>query len=140
MDSTAAIFERLQTIWPRLDEYQGQAAVFSDRAPDDYLVNQMAPCAVIAAATSDTDASTFTEVIREIVQDVRLYARDTGSTGDLDCLARDIRDLFHLRPDDIIVDGGICSIATATGPVSSPTTDPSLIGRRITLRLQLERN
>lgn len=139
MDSTAAIFERLQTIWPRLDEYQGQAAVFSDRAPDDFQFGDL-PVVVIAAATSDTDASTFTEVIREIAQDVRLYARDTGSTGDLDQLARDVRDLFHLQPTTLTVDGGKCTIATATGPVSSPTTDPSLVGRRITLRLQLQKD
>lgn len=142
MNSTAAIFARLSdnlSIIERLDVFQGGAAIFNDRAPDDFQFSDKAAL-VIAAPSADTDASTFTETIRDITQDVRLYARDTGSTADIDALGRDIRDLFHLQASQIEVEGGSCSLATATGPVAAPTTDPSLVGRRIQLRLQLKKD
>lgn len=142
MNSTAAIFARLngsQAIIDRLDIFEGRAAIFNDRAPDDFVFSTKAAL-VIAAPAADTDASTFSETIRDVTQDVRLYARDTGSTADIDALGRDIRDLFHLQASEIEVIGGSCNIATATGPVAAPTTDPALIGRRVTLRLQLKKD
>lgn len=142
MNSTAAIFARLNgslSIIDRLDAFDGAPAIFNDRAPDDFQFSDKAAL-VIAAPSADIDASTFSETIRDITQDVRLYARDTGSTADIDALGRDIRDLFHLQASQIEVEDGTCSLATATGPVAAPTTDPSLVGRRVTLRLLLERN
>lgn len=142
MNSTAAIFARLSdnlSIIERLDIFNGGAAIFNDRAPDDFQFSDKAVL-VIAAPSADTDASTFTETIRDITQDVRLYARDTGSTAVIDALGRDIRDLFHLQASEIEVEGGSCSTAIATGPVASPTTDPSLVGRRVPLRLQLKKD
>ena len=142
MNSTAAIFARLSgnlSIIERLDVFQGGAAIFNDRAPDDFQFSDKAAL-VIAAPSADTDASTFTETIRDITQDVRIYARDTGSTATIDALGRDIRDLFHLQASQIEVEGGSCSLATATGPVAAPTTDPSLVGRRVQLRLQLKKD
>lgn len=142
MNSTAAIFARLNgslSIIDRLDVFEDRAAIFNDRAPDDFQFTGKAAL-VIAAPSGDIDASTFSETIRDITQDVRLYARDTGSTAEIDALGRDIRDLFHLQAPEIEVEGGTCSLATATGPVAAPTTDPSLVGRRVTLRLLLERN
>lgn len=142
LNSTRAIFDRLMSLSAlvdALDHFDGSPAVFSDRAPDDFVFSTKA-AVVIAAPSADTDASTFSETIRDITQDVRLYARDTGSTADIDALGRDIRDLFHLQASEIEVEGGTCSLATATGPVAAPTTDPSLVGRRVLLRLQLERN
>lgn len=142
MNSTAAIFARLNdslTIIERLDTFEGRAAIFNDRAPDDFQFSDKAAL-VIAAPSADTDASTFTETVRDITQNVRLYARDTGSTAAIDGLGRDIRDLFHLQASQIEVEDGTCSLATATGPVAAPTTDPSLVGRRVMLRLLLERN
>ena len=142
MNSTAAIFDRLNgspSITERLDNFNGGAAIFNDRAPDDFVFSDKAAL-VIAAPSADTDASTFTETIRDITQDVRLYARDTGSTADIDALGRDIRDLFHLQASQSEVEGGSCALATATGPVAAPTTDPSLVGRRVQLRLQLKKD
>lgn len=142
MNSTAAIFARLNNepaVVYRLGLFENGVTVFNDRAPDDFVFLN-SPVIVIAAASSDVDASTLTETIREITQDVRIYAKDTGSTAEVDALARLIRDVFHNRPSEITVDGGICSIATATGPVAAPTTDPSLVGRRVTLRLQLQKD
>lgn len=141
MNSTKAIFTRLNMpdITDLLDAWDGAPAIFNDRAPDDFVFSTKAAI-VIAAPSADTDISTFSETIRDITQDVRIYARDTGSTAAIDALARAIRDLFHLRASDLIVDGGKANIATATGPVAAPTTDPSLIGRRVTLRLQLKKD
>lgn len=143
MNSTKAIYERLTGspgVMFALDDFEGLPAIFDDLAPDEYLADQEKPCIVISPPSSDTDASTLTETIRAVTQDVRFYAKHSGDNQPLDDLARHCRDLFHLRADEIHVDCGTCSIATATGPVASPTSDPSLVGRRITLRLQLERN
>lgn len=139
MNTTAAIFARLQEVWPRLDDYLGQPAVFNDRAPDEYLVNQQSPCIVIAAPDDDVESGTFTESGRAILQEVRLYGRDTGSSEEIDNLARDLRDLFQDRPADVVVAGARTVICQASGPTPSPTTDPSLIGRRISLRIELQR-
>ncbi|WP_313007469.1 hypothetical protein [Brevundimonas vesicularis] len=142
MNSTAAIFARLNgslSIIDRLDIFEGRAAIFNDRAPDDFQFSGKAAL-IIAAPSADIDASTFSETIRDITQDVRLYARDTGSTAAIDALGRDIRDLFHLHASQIEVEDGTCSLATATGPVAAPTTDPSLVGRRVQLRIQLKKD
>lgn len=142
MNSTAAIYARLTTasaITSALDTWNGLPAIFDDRAPDDFVFSTKAAI-VIAAPSADTDASTFSETIRDVTQDVRLYARDTGSTAAIDDLGRLIRDLFHLKASEIEVDDGSCNLATATGPVAAPTTDPSLVGRRVQLRLQLRKD
>jgi hypothetical protein len=142
MNSTAAIFARLNgslSIIDRLDVFEDRAAIFNDRAPDDFQFTGKAAL-VIAAPMGDIDVSTFSETIRDVTQDVRLYARDTGSTVAIDDLGRLIRDLFHLKASQIEVEDGSCNIATATGPVAAPTTDPALIGRRVTLRLQLKKD
>ena len=142
MNSTAAIFARLNSqasIKSRLDTHNNKPAIFNDRAPDAFVFGAKAAI-VIAASTRDEPDDTFTEFGREVVQDVRIYAKDGGSTAVIDQLARDIRELFHARPSELTVDGGSCSLATATGPVAAPTTDPSLIGRRVSLRLLLQKD
>lgn len=142
MNSTATIVARLTgqaSIKARLDVRKNKPAIFNDRAPDDFVFGTKA-AVVIPPPSRDEANDTFSEFGREIVQEVRVYAKDAGSTVIIDQMARDIRDLFHARPSELIVDGGSCSLATATGPVAAPTTDPSLIGRRVTLRLLFERN
>lgn len=142
MNSTKAIYQRLVGtggVIHDVAEIDGTPAIFNDRAPDDFIFGDKA-AVVIAAPSADRDASTFTETIREITQDVRIYAKDTGSTAEIDALGRLIRDLFHLQASQIEVEGGSCSTATATGPVASPTTDPSLVGRRVQLQLQLKKD
>jgi len=144
MNSTSAIFARLASVVPFLETYtppQGPSrpAIFNDQAPADFVFDKKAAI-VIAAPSADADASTFSETIRDVTQDVRIYARDTGTTAMIDALGCTIRDLFHLQASEIEVGDGTCSLATATGPVASPTTDPSLVGRRVQLRLQLKKD
>ncbi len=145
MNSTAAIFSRIvgsSATTNSLDVFAGAPAVFGDAAPDDYLTNTTwtRPCIVIAPPTRDEPLETFTETGRLIVQDIRVFTKFTGSSAALDTLARRVRDLFHNRPGDLVIQGGSAKIATATGPNAAPTSDPSLIGRRITLRLELQEN
>lgn len=143
MNSTKAIYQRLigsTDATEVLDTFRGLPAVFEDMAPDDYLAVQQGFCIVIAAPTSDTDASTLTETIREVVQEVRAYGKRSGSIASLGDFALLLRDLFHLQAPNIEVEGGSCNLATATGPVVAPTTDPALVGRRVTLRLQLKKD
>lgn len=138
MNSTAAIFARLAGISASLATYEGAPAIFSERAPDDFLEHPpIKPFLIIAVPTSDVAMETFTETGRLILQDVRGYQRNTGSSSDLDTVMRAVRDLFHNRPSDLVVTGGKCDVCRVNGPMQSPTTDPSLIGRRVSIRLDL---
>jgi hypothetical protein len=142
MNSTATIYARLSgdaTLTALLDTHGAAPAIFSERAPDAYQIGPK-PCLVIAAAASDIAVETFTEASRLIVQDVRGYAPDTGSTAALDAIMRRVRALFHNDPASLRVAGGIAKISTVLGPVASPTTDPALIGRRVTLRLEIQQH
>lgn len=140
MNSTATIFARLTgdaTLVALLDTHNGSPAIFNDRAPDAYIVGPK-PGLVIAAPTEDRPVETFTERSRQITRDVRGYAPDTGSTLALDTVMERVRDLFHNLPASLTVSGGTVQIARASGPAASPTTDPALIGRRVTLRLEIQ--
>ena len=140
MNSTATIFARLATVAPLLATWNGQPAIFNETAPDDFLDQEPKPSKpflIIAVPTSDVAMETFTETGRLIVQDVRGYQRRTGSAAQLDALMRQVRDLFHNRPGELLVTGGKCDVARVTGPVQAPTTDEAYTGRRVTIRLDL---
>lgn len=142
MNSTAVIYQRLTDdgeLGFELVQYQGLPAIFDDAAPGDFTgFDPLRMVVVIAAPTSDVAAETFTEKGRLIQQDVRLYAKRTNDNAPLDAAARYLRDLFHNRPGDLYVEGGKAVVSTVTGPVGAPDPDPSIIGRRITLRLELQ--
>lgn len=140
MNSTAAVFARLAAAAPSLATWNGQPAIFSEAAPDGFLDQEPKPSKpylIIAIPTRDEPLETFTETGRLIIQDVRGYQRRTGSAAQLDALMRQLRDLFHNRPGDLVVTGGKCDVARVTGPVQAPTTDDANIGRRVTIRLEL---
>ena len=140
MNSTATIFARLAAVTPSLATWNGQPAIFNETAPDDFLDQEPKPSKpflIIAVPTSDVAMETFTEAGRRIVQDVRGYQRRTGSAAQLDDLMREVRDLFHNRPGELVVTGGKCDVARVTGPVQAPTTDEAYTGRRVTIRLDL---
>lgn len=139
MNSTAAIFARLALVSTSLATWNSAPAIFAECAPDDFLKSvPTKPFLIIAAAASDIPLETFTETGRLIVQDVRGYQRFSGSSATLDTLMREVRDLFHNRPAELAVTGGVCEVARVNGPVQSPTSDEALIGRRVTLRLELK--
>jgi len=138
MNSTATIFARLAGVASSLATHNGTPAIFSERAPDDFLETPTTkPFLIIAVPTRDEPMETFTEVGRLILQDVRGYQRDTGSGADLDTLMRAVRDLFHNRPGELTVTGGKCDVCRVNGPMQSPTSDEAYIGRRVTIRLDL---
>lgn len=138
MNSTATIFARLAGVSASLATHDGAPAIFSERAPDSFFnAPSDRPFVIIAAPTRDEPLETFTEVGRAVVQDIRAYQRDTGSSSELDAVMREIRALFHNRPAELSVTGGKCDLSRVSGPVQSPTSDESLIGRRLTLRLDL---
>lgn len=142
MNSTATIFARLTgdaTLTALLATYGSAPAIFSDRAPDAFDFKQgVKPCLVISPPTYDRPAETFTETGRTIQQDIRGYAFDTGSSAALDGIMRRVRTLFHNQPGSLTVTGGKAITSRVTGPVGSPTSVPSVIGRRVTLNLELQ--
>lgn len=138
MNSTATIFARLAGVSASLATYNGAPAIFSEHAPDDFLeASPTKPFLIIAVPSRDEPLETFTENGRLILQDVRGYQRDTGSGAQLDTLMRTVRDLFHNKPNELTVTGGKCDVCRVNGPMQSPTEDASLIGRRVTIRLDL---
>lgn len=142
MNSTATIWSRLTsdaTLIASLATYNGNPAIFNEKAPTGFEFKVgVKPCLIIAAPADDQAAETFTENGRAIAQDVRGYAFDTGSSAALDTIMRRVRDLFHNQPGSLTVTGGKATIATVTGPVAAPTSEASVIGRRVTLRLTLQ--
>jgi len=138
MNSTATIFTRLAAVSASLATWNGAPAIFSERAPDSFLEEKPTkPFLIIAAPSRDEALETFSETGRLIFQDVRGYQRDTGSSAELDTLMRSVRDLFHNKPEELTVTGGVCDVCRVAGPIQSPTSDESLIGRRVTIRLDL---
>ncbi|MNV45663.1 hypothetical protein D3C71_1374670 [compost metagenome] len=141
MNSTAAIFARMAVVAASLETYNGAPAIFSERAPDDFLdTPPVKPFVIIAAPKRDDFAGTFTEDARLVEHNVLIHQRDHGSSASLDAVARTIREAFHNRPTEMSVDGGRVTIVTATGPVASPTVDPALLGRRVLISLEMQRN
>ena len=143
MNSTATIFARLAAVAPSVATWNGQPAIFNETAPDGFLDQEPKPSKpflIIAVPTSDVAMETFTETGRLIVQDVRGYQRRTGSAAGLDALMREVRDVFHNRPGELVVSGGKCDVARVTGPVQAPTSDEAYTGRRVTIRLDLVRD
>lgn len=138
MNSTATIFARLAGVTPLLATYNDAPAIFSERAPDDFIAAPPTkPFLIIAVPMRDEPMETFTETGRLILQDVRGYQRDTGSGAALDTVMRAVRDLFHNRPGELVVTGGKCDVCRVNGPMQSPTSDEAYIGRRVTIRLDL---
>ena len=142
MNSTAAIYARLtgdSYLIGELADYAGRPAVFDDAAPDEFVLAD-GLMIIIAAPTSREPDPTFSEQAWIIRQDVRIYARHTGSNAKLDVLALYILGLFHLQQDELTVEGGKATASRASGPVGAPTSDQSLVGRRISLSLTLQEN
>ena len=138
MNSTATIFARLAGVSASLATHNGAPAILSERAPDDFLDAPPAkPFLIIAVPSRDEPMETFTETGRLILQDVRGYQKDEGSSAALDTLMRTVRDLFHNRPGELTVTGGKCDVCRVNGPVQSPTSDEAYIGRRVMIRLDL---
>lgn len=142
MNSTETLYARLTSdgaLIAELETHEGRAAIFNDKAPTGFKFKVgTKPCLIIAAPVGDTAVETFSENGRAIQQDVRGYAFDTGSTLELDDLMRRVRDLFHNQPEALTVTGGEAILSRVTGPVASPTSEPSVIGRRVTIYLELQ--
>lgn len=140
MNSTATIFARLAAVASSLATWDGRPAIFKEEAPDSFLDQDPKPekpFLIIAVPTRNEPMETFSELGWQVMQDVRGYQRKDGSSADLDALMRQVRDLFHNRPGDLVVTGGKCDVARVTGPVQSPTSDEAYAGRRVTIRLDL---
>jgi hypothetical protein len=109
--------------------YRGEAAIFADQVPDDF-VQEDAPCAVIRPASLDRPDDTFSSNGRYVEQRLYLYARRTGSSKAIEELAETVRSLFHDQAKAL----GVVN-CTVLGPVDAPTTDPAVIGRQMTIQL-----
>lgn len=142
MNSTATVYARLiadATLIAALATYGAGPAIFNEKAPTGFVFGLgVKPCLIIAVPVADTAVETFSENGRAIQQDVRGYAFDTGSSLALDAVMQRVRDLFHNQPEALTVTGGRAILSRVTGPVASPTSEPSVIGRRVTIRLELQ--
>lgn len=151
MNSSATIFARLSgdaTLGALLANYTPSTggatrkAIFNEFAPDDFVMSaaQPKPCLVIAAPDDRQPSATLTEKFENHERKVRGYAHFSGSTVGLDDMMERVVTLFQNAQASLSVTGGTVIASRVAGPVGSPAEDASLIGRRVTLRLEFQAN
>jgi len=138
IDPTAALYAHIITtpeITCKIATYENLPAVFEDRAPDGYEVDE--PIIIIDPPHSMTRDDTSTCVGRVIDMRIRVYGRvrdangATGSEALNDASEILARTLHNSNPD--VDTARTCRVAV-NGPYRAPTDTPSVGGRVVSIR------
>jgi hypothetical protein len=118
-----------------LADYRGQPALFVDPVPDDWTIDLGVgkPTCIVAEPHVNESADTFSSRFRSASVNVRLYAPRSAASG-LTEAAETVRARLHNWGPGSLPGGSLVN-ATAAGPQSAPTDDPSLDGRILTATL-----
>lgn len=129
---TALIAE--STITGLITERLGEPAVFTRRpVPDDAEL----PYIVVSEDVSITDADGLTSDRPVVVRDVLIYGNQPDDYRKIEQLGYLVRELFHREKESIDpADYHVVEITTA-GPRAAPTSDDEIVGRVVTLTIQL---
>lgn len=139
MDVQAAIYSRLTadaTLSGLLAAHEGLPAVFSDAFPQGYAFAEK-PSVVIDQPSSGENDDTFTGEIHTSTVRVRLYHKPASSGVALVNARNRARRVLKDWPPQDIGDARYLD-ATVTGPERAPTSDPSLDGSFLTVRLTIK--
>lgn len=135
---TVALFDFITDSAPvaaLIGTYAGAPAVFEERAPDGFQINE--PVVIIDPPISAPRSDSSTHITRRMSINIRVYTRvvtDAGATGyaALEAASEALSDLLHNAAPPIA--GAQTVRLAAAGPVFAPTDSPLLGGRLISLQ------
>lgn len=139
IDPQEALFQRLSgdaAYTTLLDVHDSRVALFSDYAPYGFQIGDK-PIGIISAPSQNVSDDTYTEEFRQVLLELRMYHRPQGSSYALDRAAEQARATLKTWPLGAIT-GGTLKDVTVTGPVTAPTEDPELEGRRLPIQLLIQ--
>jgi hypothetical protein len=119
-----------------LGTYAGEPSVHTRRpVPSEATY----PAVVISPDVSLTDFDALNGSRPIAVRDVAVYGQQPGSYRRVEELGYTIRELFHRRKENVVVDGYHVVDLVASGPIVAPTDDEKLVGRVVTLTFRLQK-
>lgn len=121
-----------------LDSYNNNPAIFAGQFPPDFEI--LEPAVVIDYPTVNQRLQTTSSISRDVQTTLRVYAQ-VLSANSYDTLALQQASeaiAAALVTARIAVSGGILRGVDVTGPIISPSENPSIAGRLITVRWRLE--
>lgn len=117
-------------------DYKGEPAVFTRRpVPDDapYIMVVVSPDIGIG------NADFLRSLMPIVTRDIAVYGQQPDQYRDIETLAYAIREQFHQVKTAITVPGYHVIDINCTGPVGGPAEDPKIMGRIVTLSIQLQK-
>lgn len=122
------------TIAGLLSEFQGEASIFTRRpVPKDAAV----PFISITEDISVTDADGLNSDRPVVIRDIIVYGNQKDDYRTVEQIAYSIRELFHRKKDSLISTDYFIIDIRANGPRSAPTSDDEIIGRVVSITIQL---
>lgn len=138
MSTTAAIYSALAndaTLTGSLGTYNSLPAIFSaDPAPADW--DQSGAWIILQPAVTQEPADTLSKAGRDVVRNIRIYTKWTGSAQPIEAVAERVRTILHNA--DLGVSGAVTLRCAVSGPSASPTTAADVEGRLLQLRLTIQ--
>lgn len=119
------------TLTAMLATYQGAPAIFTgDKIPEgaDY------PRIISQGCIMDAPYDNKEVMGREVMKDIRCYARSTSSMTEIEEIAERVRTLFHEA--DLTITGYSATYCHVTGVIPAPTSGPHVVGRIVTIHVQ----
>jgi hypothetical protein len=116
--------------------YKGEPAVFTRRpAPDDAPY----PLVMVSPDISIGNADYLRTFMPVVTRDLAVYGQQPDQYREVETLAYAIREQFHQVKTAIIVPGYHVIDINCTGPIAGPADDPNIMGRIVTLSIQLQK-
>lgn len=139
LDLQGAVYTRLigQTaLTALLATYAGQPAIFSSAMPSDHDLGPKASLIIDAPFANRSD-DTITEEYRDAEIRIRCFAAPDGSNLALLQAAEATRAALKQWPRETI-SGAEFQVSSVTGPDAAPTTDPSVDGLLVSVRILIK--
>ena len=137
LDLAPAILAAIKTdpaITGLLSTFQGEPAIATRRPVNAGMVN---PLIVITPDVAINDGDALTSIRPIVIRDVIVYGNQPDDYRTVEDIAYRLRDLFHRKRDSIIPTGFDVIAVTAAGPRPAPTSNDEIVGRVVSLTIQL---
>lgn len=129
-----AVINAEPTITGLLSTFEGVPAI-STRRPVAEGMDY--PLIVVTPDVAINDGDALTSVRPIVIRDVIVYGNNPDDYRTVEQVGYSLRDLFHRKRDSIIPTGYDVIAVTAAGPRPAPTSDDEIIGRVVSLTIQL---